>query len=74
MEARINVIDENDQTPIFSGFTGCCYRGSISENATSGTEVIKVNALDSDYETAYKTVSIIKFFLNLSFAHKKILI
>ena len=41
----VNVIDVNDNAPVFSGLP---YVAVIKENAGTGTPVIDVNATDSD--------------------------
>ncbi|CAG5990908.1 unnamed protein product, partial [Menidia menidia] len=45
LQLTVNVIDANDNTPVFSK---SLYKARITENATPGTFVIKLNATDLD--------------------------
>ena len=53
---QIDVEDKNNQIPVFTGFTGCCYEGSIAENAAADTEVIVVSAEDKDETVPFNEV------------------
>ncbi|XP_005089075.2 neural-cadherin [Aplysia californica] len=55
--AKISVIDENDQTPVFKGLSGCCYEGSIPEDAPAGSTVVRVSAEDKDETPLFKKIT-----------------